>query len=362
MKGQLNIVFCGGINDETDKSWGKTNQYFLEHLKKFSNVVAVIDYRIKSKFLKRIDKLISLLFFGGPTVRNPFMDFFMERNFERQMKLLTVKPDLVIHSNAICITEQLASNCKHVQYSDSALEGMMDYLVVKPSKRSLKIFRNETSKYIYRLTKIYTFNEWTKCTIAEKFKLSEAKLKNIGFGANLIPFDGEKHYENCLILTVLRKGNEKEKGLNLLVEGFKAARKKNNKLKLAVVGTTGESFDGITYYENYPREKTVELFQEASLFAMPALCEPNGMVYIEALACKTPILGLNRLAFPEFCGNGRFGFICEENTESISKSLLNAFENLPTLKKMGEEGRQFVMGKYDWNEVVKKIINDYEYN
>ena len=362
MKPKLNIVFCGSINDKTDKSWGKTNQYFLDHLKKVSNVVAVIDYRIKGRFLKRINKLISFLFFGGSTVRNPFMDFFMERNFEREMKLLQVKPDLVIHSNAICITEELAIKCKHVQYSDSALEGMIDFMAFKPSKKSLKVFRNETSKYIGQLSKIYTFNEWTKKTISEKFNVPETKLKNIGFGANLIPFTGEKNYENNLILTVLRKGTEKEKGLDLLLEGFKRAKKTNDKLKLAVVGTRGESIDGVVYYENYPREKTVELFHQASLFAMPAMCEPNGMVYIEALACKTPILGLNRLAFPEFCDNGQFGFICEENPESVSKSILNAFVDLPRLKEMGIKGQRFVIGKYNWNEVVKKIISDYEDN
>ena len=67
--------------------------------------------------------------------------------------------------------------------------------------------------------------------------------------------------------------------------------------------------DGVTYYYNEPRSKTVELLQKATLYVMPAIREPNGITYLEALANKTPIIGLNRFAFPEFCGYGEYGFI-----------------------------------------------------
>lgn len=362
MKKQLNIVFCGTINEVTDKSWGKTNGFLLNQLKQDSNVIAVIDYGIKNKFLKAVNKIISRLFFGGSVIRNPFLDALMQRKFERSMKAVNEQPDFILHSNTICIPESLATKFKHIQYTDSSLVGMNKYNQIQLSQKYLEVFNAESKKYFSRLSKIYTFNNWTKESLVKDYQVKAEKVESIGFGANLKPYTGEKNYANHLILTVLRKGKEKEKGFYLLLEAFKEAKKINNKLTLAVVGTTATATEGVVYYENSPREKTIELFQEAALFAMPALCEPNGMVYIEALACKTPVLGLNRLAFPEFCGYGRYGFIAEENPESISKSILDAFSDVSRLKQMGTEGQDFVMNKFDWAIVVKKLLSAYEYN
>jgi glycosyltransferase involved in cell wall biosynthesis len=89
---------------------------------------------------------------------------------------------------------------------------------------------------------------------------------------------------------------------------------------------------------------------------MPSLFEPNGMVYIEALACKTPILGLNRLAFPEFCGHGKFGFIVEPDKDIIATELLKAFENPTDIEIKGRSGQEFVLNRYRWDIVTKKIL------
>lgn len=360
MNKRLNIIFCGTTNDVTDKSWGKTNNFFLDQLKKDANVIAVIDYGIKSKFLKTVNKFLSQVLYGGSVIRNPFLDSLMERKFLKKMKEVQAKPDMIIHSNSICVPEGLL-NFKHVQYTDSSLVGFNKYNQHKVSEKYLEVFNSESKKYFSRLSKMFTFNNWTKDSLIVDYNVSESKVDSIGFGANLNPYNGEKNYENHLILTVLRRGKEKEKGFDLLLDGFELAKKRNSKLNLAVVGTTGKATDGVVYYENFPREKTIELFHEASLFAMPALSEPNGMVYIEALACKTPILGLNRLAFPEFCGHGKYGFIAEQNPESICNSILKAFEDKIKLKEMGIEGQKFVLSKYDWEIVVKKILSTYEH-
>ena len=87
-----------------------------------------------------------------------------------------------------------------------------------------------------------------------------------------------------------------------------------------------KKWDGVFYYYNQPRTVTVSLFQECALYAMPALLEPNGITYLEALANKMPILGLNRFAFPEFSGYGKFGFIVDEPIlENVSIAICKAF-------------------------------------
>jgi glycosyltransferase involved in cell wall biosynthesis len=351
-----NILFCGNINEDVSKSWGKTNNHLLNELKKSSNIIGTIDYQINNKLLRKVHAIISNLFFGGSLIRDPFIDKLMELKFLFHFKLLKKKPDIIIHASSICIPKSIGKNFKNILYTDATIKGAMEFNNYVPPKKSYNLFISETNKYIERTERVFTFNEWTKNSLETDFKVNNSKITNIGFGANLNPYYGKKDYSNGLILIVLRKGLEVNKGLYLLRDAFRIAKQKNHNLKLAVVGTSLEPEEGIEYFGDCPREKTIELFQTASLYAMPSLFEPNGMVYIEALACKTPILGLNRLAFPEFCGHGKFGFIVEPDKDIIATELLKAFENPTDIEIKGRSGQEFVLNRYRWDIVTKKIL------
>lgn len=92
---------------------------------------------------------------------------------------------------------------------------------------------------------------------------------------------------------------------------------------------------------------------------MPALCEPNGITYLEALANKTPIVGLNRFAFPEFSGYGKYGFICPcDDPKTLSCVLKNALLDKNKLKEMGEEGQKYVINRFSWENVVNRMANE----
>ena len=78
---------------------------------------------------------------------------------------------------------------------------------------------------------------------------------------------------------------------------------------------------------------------------MPALAEPNGTTYVEALANKAPIVGLNKFSAPEFSGYGKYGFMASEATpQSVADVIIEALSDKERLKRrMGEEVQQFVM-------------------
>lgn len=91
---------------------------------------------------------------------------------------------------------------------------------------------------------------------------------------------------------------------------------------------------------------------------MPALREPNGITYLEGLANKAPIVGLNRFAFPEFSGNGEWGFICNnDDPQELADTIIKALSDKETLKIMGEKGQKFVIENYNWDKVVNNMID-----
>lgn len=209
-------------------------------------------------------------------------------------------------------------------------------------------------------TKIFTQNEWSRKYIVEAYGVPADKVINVGFGVNLSFYKEEKDYTRNLLLIVLRKGLEEPKGLNLLLPAFRIAKQTIKDLELAVVGTDGPEEEGVTYYYNQPRSTTVQLFKECVLYTMPALNEPNGITYLEALANKSPILGLDRFSVPEFSGYGKYGFYTPSATpKSIAELIISALSDKNRLKAMGEAGQEFVEERYTWLKVIDLMVKEF---
>ena len=266
--------------------------------------------------------------------------------------------------SANCLSRALKSNSHAFIYVDAVVRPIWKFREIdflRKIIRSLSFtYYEKCDKITYSFAdKIFTMNEWTRKYLVDEYHIKDEKVVNVGFGVNLQFYNGEKDFSKDKLLIVLRKGKkvEKIKGLPLLLQAFRLAKQKNPNLQLAVVGTTGKKEDGVEYYYGQPRETTVRLFRECSLYAMPALSEPNGITYLEALANKTPILGLDRYSVPEFSGYGKYGFYTSEATpEAVSSLILEALSDKAKLKVMGEEGQLFVKSKYSWDRVVEKML------
>lgn len=217
---------------------------------------------------------------------------------------------------------------------------------------------NSEDRQFLSMEHIFTQSDWVKNYLISNLGYSADKVEKVGFGLNVKLLKEEKNYDNNLLLIVLRKGNEKLKGLCLLLEAFQVVKKQIPDVRLAVVGTDGEKQDGVTYYYNQPRSVTLELFNQATLYVMPALNEPNGQTYLEGLANKAPIVGLNRFAFPEFSGYGKYGYICQkEDPKELADILIQALSNKESLKDKANAGYNYIANlNYNWENIVKRFI------
>ena len=91
---------------------------------------------------------------------------------------------------------------------------------------------------------------------------------------------------------------------------------------------------------------------------MPAINEPWGLVYLEAMACKMPIVGLNRNSFPEISGFGEYGFSVMEGTpDQLADTISKAFESPSRLKEMGTAAQNYCLSNFTWESTVNKIVD-----
>ncbi len=105
-------------------------------------------------------------------------------------------------------------------------------------------------------------------------------------------------------------------------------------------------------------ETLQQLFDESSVFVMPAHNEPWGLVYLEALASRMPIIGLNRNALPEISGAGEFGFCIETPDPSLlAQTIHHAFGDLGRLRRMGARGQEYCLGRFSWEKTADRILS-----
>ena len=214
-----------------------------------------------------------------------------------------------------------------------------------------------------QMSHIFPISEYVRQNLMAHYQIPSERITVVGTGRGAIkPYRGSKDYQSCTILFVA-KGRFEDKGGLLLLEGFKRAWQRNPRLRLVIVGDERNrqqvgDVPNVEVYGFIPLEQLQSFFEQASLFAMPALNEPWGLVYLEALSCKTPVMGLNRNALPEITQQGRFGFCINDATaQGVADALLDAFRLPERLAQMGAEGQKACLENFTWDNTVKRIVD-----
>ncbi len=334
----------------------------LLHNKHISSLSLVRIFPDISTLYQKFMTLYSRLFYTSDGVCRERQMYC--KTVRRAKKELNSKPaDWVLMIAEHCLTKEFARDKKYACYIDTDFP-MMAKLDANRGKMGYDYYIKNYDRYTrtsYELMDlIFTQNEWTRLSIIDRFQLDPQKVVNVRFGVNIKPLDGEKNYDNELLLIVLREHNAKVKGLDILVEALPLIRAERPNVRLAVVGNDiYNGVEGVDTYVGYPREKTQELFRESTLYVMPSRSEPNGITYLEALCNKTPFVALNRFATKEFSNSGEWSFLCEtESVKELATTVLDALSNKSRLKAMGEKGQQFVLDNYRWEQVVDRMCNE----
>jgi glycosyltransferase involved in cell wall biosynthesis len=176
------------------------------------------------------------------------------------------------------------------------------------------------------------------------------------------------------------------KGLHILLKAIgRLEPSYRNKLRLFIVGPKAPGFrdekrkqlDPYIQYihfllEKYDLRNVVEFSGQVKEEEMPyyyniidALVHPSfveafGLVLIEAMACKKPVIAFNIPPMNEIIINNVTGFLVDPSIENLTSVLTFIIDNSTVLKPLGEMARTIVERKYSWNVVINKYIELYK--
>ncbi len=160
------------------------------------------------------------------------------------------------------------------------------------------------------------------------------------------------------------------KGLNYLIEAAKILKEKEKNIIVVIVGKGKEEKSLKTQIKKLKLENTVKLLgyrkdiphllASSDIFTLPSLNEAFGLVLLEAMAAKLPIVATKNGGVPEIITNHENGILVPPaSAKQLASALLHLIDNKELMQKMAEKGHKELIKKFDINDMVKKTEEVY---
>lgn len=123
-----------------------------------------------------------------------------------------------------------------------------------------------------------------------------------------------------------------------------------------------------------PRPQVITLYSHAAVFCCPSIYEPFGLINLEAMACRTPVVASAVGGIPEVVVDGETGYLIDpqlsltppyepRNPADFARRLASAMNHLladPVRRhQMGERGRAYVEEHFSWHAIAQRTLDLY---
>ena len=207
--------------------------------------------------------------------------------------------------------------------------------------------------------------------------VSEDKISVIPYGPILKPRDPSHEYgdiadllSNRFILFLGRL--VPSKGFNLLLNAFEKMSSEDPNTHLIMIGPTVDKNSAPKHQVheqlNSPRVHLLQdisqtlktaFLEEAAVLCVPSSSESLGGVYIEAMACNTPVIALDRAVSRCVIEHDSEGILVTNDEHSLVDGLRIILDNPQLADEMGQAGKKKVEELFAWPVVTKKMLGVY---
>jgi len=247
------------------------------------------------------------------------------------------------------------------------------------------LFYEFEKRLIEKSSSIIAISDCITKTITYTYNIIfEDKLYKNYLGIDDIKFEAIQHKDEKISVFFIGR-LERRKGIVNLLEVIPniLAKHKNVEFRLAgadihdkTLGTTFRKYfsrkhkrllKNVFFLGEISDEQKEQELESCDIFVSPSLYESFGIIFIEAMRHKKPVIGCNTGGIPEVVANGITGLLCEpDNSRDLEKALLTLIEDKPVRENMGQKGYErfkemFTRDKMARGtlEIYKEIIKKY---
>ncbi len=172
---------------------------------------------------------------------------------------------------------------------------------------------------------------------------------NILFSGELIDRKGCKN-----LLLAFGKLSKKYDSIQLIIAGD------GDELKLLKNIAKNLSIENNVHFEGAVlHSKMLELMKKCDIFVLPSWDEAFGVVYLEAMSFKKPVIGSNGEGISDIIIDGENGLLVNpKDVGNLTQKLESLISSESLRKRIGENGYESIK-KYTWNFNAQQTINVY---
>ncbi len=118
--------------------------------------------------------------------------------------------------------------------------------------------------------------------------------------------------------------------------------------------------NSIVLINNFSEQDKANIFAASDMLVFPSQEESFGIVFLEAWACRKPVIGLRVGAIPAVVTEGVDGWVVEpDNEAALAQTICQAIANPSQRAQLGEAGYHKVQQRYTWEIVAGKFREVY---
>lgn len=161
------------------------------------------------------------------------------------------------------------------------------------------------------------------------------------------------------------------KGIRIILDALKKLKDSGVEFRMVFIGKGCDQDEMEAYIKEcgierecifvgpvYDREKLRAWNSRADLFLFPSTYDTNGLVVREAAACGLASVVIQGSCAAEGITDGRNGYFCEENADSMSSVIHQIIQNMDQVHNVGQNAMNEIY--VSWEQSVHKATERYE--
>jgi glycosyltransferase involved in cell wall biosynthesis len=208
---------------------------------------------------------------------------------------------------------------------------------------------------------VFTMSRNISRSLISEYGCSPQRVKCVYAGSNVsAEASGNIDRSRFSAKNILFVGVEWErKGGPVLLEAFRLLRREHPEARLTIVGCSPQiSEPGVHIEGRVPLAEVARYYRSASVFCLPTLNEPFGLVFLEAASFGLPVVATRIGAIPEIVMDGKSGYLVEpQNAAELAARLGDLLRDPRRAEQFGTYGHEWVSRRYSWEETGNRLFS-----
>lgn len=226
-------------------------------------------------------------------------------------------------------------------------------------RRREKFYQSCLAQY----SNIFVTTSWVRQSLVNDYGVDPERVTVCYTGTgNIRNLNLARDREHPILLFVA-KHNYIHKGAAIVLDAFRRLREHHDTVELVMVGPdpgilgAAPNEPRVTFHSFLEWNELEHLFNSASVFVMPSLYEPYGLVYLEALRCGVPVVcsatgGMSSVVRDHDCGWA----IDNDQPDALLNALLECVGDLDRCWARGRNGQAFVEAHCSWEICAELMV------